>query len=136
MRFLYTLTFSTLLITAVCSSCKSQQNTAVISIGYHSDNCDDCNVLKSKMKGMNRKFLLAPIVFIKYDKTTAKSKLLAEKKLAKWGILDMAKRDDGLKYVILYDRESKEKLERIDYNDDSATIELKIRKALEKAKKD
>ena len=102
----------------------------VISIGYHADSCEDCNTLKAKMKKMNMKFFSSPIVFIKYDKTNAATQKKAEKELTKWGMLEVARRDDGLKYVILYRADTKEKLEQINYDDDIEVMEGKIRQAL------
>ncbi len=105
----------------------------IISVGYHSDHCADCNALKAKMKKMNMKFLSSPIVFIKYDKTSVATQKKAEKELAKWGMLEVAKRDDGLKYVILYNATTQEKLGQINYDDDIQVMEEKIRQALSAA---
>lgn len=105
----------------------------VISIGYHSDLCEECNALKAKMKKMNVKFFSSPIVFIKYDKTNPATQKKAEKELLKWNMLDVAKRDDGLKYVILYHAATKEKLDQINYDDDIQVMEEKIRQALDAA---
>jgi hypothetical protein len=114
-------------------SCGNKTNdTKIVSIGYHSDNCDDCNTLKSKMKKMNRKFLLSPIVFIKYDHTTNKSKTKAEEKLQKLGFLEIAQKEEGLKHVVLYDSKSKEQIVRLDYNDSVEVLEQKISGALSK----
>ena len=88
------------------------------------------NTLKAKMKKMNMKFFSSPIVFIKYDKTNAATQKKAEKELTKWGMLEVARRDDGLKYVILYRADTKEKLEQINYDDDIEVMEGKIRQAL------
>ncbi len=123
------LIFSLLLVFPL-GSCKGQKSTQVISIGYHSDNCQECNTLKAKMKVMNRKFLFKPIVFIKYDKTNDKTKASAEEELAEWGMLEIAQHDDGLKYVILYDSKSKKMLQTINYNDDVDLIKSKISQAL------
>ncbi len=113
-------------------SCHSQENTKVISIGFHSDDCVDCNALKSKMKKMNRTFFTSPIVFIKYDKTNAKSHAKAEEKLRKWGMLEIAQAVDGLKKVILYDAKTKEMIVQLDYSDSVEELERKIKEALEK----
>jgi hypothetical protein len=119
------------LILIACFSCHSQENTEVISIGFHSDDCDDCNVLKSRMKKMNRKFFTSPIVFIKYDKTNAKTQAKAEEKLKEWGMLEIAQEVSGLKKVILYDAITKEKIVQLDYLDSVKQLERKIRNALE-----
>jgi hypothetical protein len=112
-------------------SCSNKtEKTKIVSIGYHSDNCSDCNVLKTKMKKMNRKFLLSSIVFIKYDHTTDKSKKNAEKKLQKFGFLDIAKKEEGLKHVVLYHAKTKEQLVRLDYKDSIEILEGKISTAL------
>jgi hypothetical protein len=129
------LTLSSFFLLALLGGCKSLERTQVISIGYHSDNCEDCNTLKSKMKSMNRKFFFSPIVFIKYDKTNANTKLAAEGKLDKWNMLEIAQRDDGLKYVILYDAKSKQTLEKIAYSDEVELIKSKIERTLAATKK-
>lgn len=113
-------------------SCHSQENTKVISIGFHSDDCADCNALKSKMKKMNRAFFTSSIVFIKYDKTNAKSKAKSGAKLAKWGMLKIAQDVEGLKKVILYDAKTKAKIVQLDYTDSVDELERKIKEALEK----
>jgi hypothetical protein len=123
-----------LLVVALLNSCKTQKNVNVISIGYHSDNCADCNALKLKMKAMNRKFFFEPIVFIKYDKTNQNSKIRAERKLREWQMLSIAHRDDGLKYVILYAAKSKKVIQRINFDDKPDVIEVKIDDALRQAK--
>jgi hypothetical protein len=128
-------TLHVILFLTILGGCKSVENTQVISIGYHSDNCDDCNTLKSKMKSMNRKFIFSPIVFIKYDKTNANTKLTSEEKLKEWHMLEIAQRDDGLKYVILYDAKSKQTLKKIDYNDDADLIKSKIDQSLAATRK-
>ncbi len=61
-NFIASILFLTL-ITGV--SCHSQENIKVVSIVFHSDDCGDCNALKSKIKKMNRAFFTSPIVFIK-----------------------------------------------------------------------
>jgi len=106
------------------------KDTKIISIGYHSDNCDECNTLKSKMKKMNRKFLLSPIVFIKYDYTTESTKIKAEKKLKKVRFLEIAQKEKGLKHVNLYNAKTKEKIVRLDYTDSVEVLEEKISDAL------
>ncbi len=113
-------------------SCHSQENTKVISIGFHSDDCTDCNTLKSKMKKMNRAFFTSAIVFIKYDKTNSKSQAKAEEKLKKWGMLETAQQVEGLKKVILYDAKTKEMIVQLDYSDSVDELKRKINSALEK----
>ncbi len=121
-------------IILVAGSCHSQENTDVISIGFHSDNCADCNTLKSKMKKMNRKYFTSPIVFIKYDKTNAKTKAKAETKLAEWGMLEIASRVEGLKKVILYNAHTHKKVVQLEYDDSVEELEKKIDMALAQAK--
>lgn len=118
------------IISLTVFACHTQGNTKVISIGYHSDDCEDCNTLKSKMKKMNRMFLTSSIVFIKYDKTTTKSKSKAEEKLLKWEMLEIAQTEEGLKKVILYDASTKEKIVQLDYSDSIEVLENKIREVL------
>ncbi len=117
---------------ATPSSAQSKSKVEVISIGYHSDHCEECNELKSKMKRMNRKFAFSSIIFIKYDKTSEKTKRKAEKKLLEWGMLEIARRDDGLKYVILYDATTKEKIVRLGAEDSVEELERKISSTLKK----
>ncbi len=123
--------FLSLLILLVLSgfACRTKEDTRIISIGYHSDNCEDCNTLKSRMKKMNRVFLTASIVFIN-DKTTAKTKAKAEEKLKKWGMLEIAQKEGGLRKVIIYDALTKEKVAQLNYFDSEGELEKKIRRAL------
>ena len=107
-----------------------KRNVKVISVGYHSDTCKDCNTLKAKMKKMNRKFLASPIVFIKYNKTTKKTQKKSEKKLKKWGMLDIAQKEEGLKHVVLYNATTKEAIVTLFYTDSVDELERKIREAL------
>ena len=111
-----------------CSN--KSKNTKIVSIGFHSDDCNECNVLKSKMKKMNRKFLLSPIVFIKYDHTSEKSKKRAEKKLKKIGFWEIAQQEKGLKHVNLYNAKTKEKIVRLNDTDSVEILEEKISNAL------
>jgi hypothetical protein len=108
----------------------AKRNVKIISVGYHSDTCSDCNVLKAKMKKMNRKFLAAPIVFIKYDKTTKKTQSKSEKELKKWGILAIAQKEKGLKHVVLYNAKTKEPIVTLNYTDSTTELERKIKEAL------
>jgi len=123
----------TLFLASRCSH--TAENTDVVSIGYHSDDCQDCNTLKEKMKTMNSKFASEPIVFIKYDKTNASTIKDAQDELKQWGMLDVAKKDDGLKYVILYNARTKEKISQINYDDDEQQMATKIEEALRKVKR-
>jgi hypothetical protein len=112
----------------------SVKDTKIVSIGYHSNDCEDCNVLKSKMKKMNRKFFRTPIAFIKYDHTTARAKVKAEKKLQKFGMLAIAQKEVGLKHVVLYNAKSKEQIARLEFDDSPQILEKKIRDALRSVK--
>jgi thiol-disulfide isomerase/thioredoxin len=123
----------TLFLASRCSH--TAENTDVIYIGYHSDACADCNTLKDKMKKMNSKYANEPIVFLKFDKTKASTVKDAEQEISKWGMLDVAKKDDGLKYVILYNAFTKEKIVLINYDDSEEIIASKIDGALKKAKR-
>jgi hypothetical protein len=108
----------------------AKRTVKVISIGYHSDTCKECNVLKAKMKKMNRKFLTAPIVFIKYNKTNKKTQAKSEKKLKKWGMLSIAKKEEGLKHVVLYNAGTKEAIVTLYPADTVIELEKKIKGAL------
>lgn len=132
MKYLSSILFLSIVLLA--GSCHSQENTDVISIGFHSDSCADCNALKSKMKKMNRRFFASPIVFIKYDKTNAKTQQKAEEKLERWGMLETAQQVVGLKKVILFNARTKEKIVQLDYTDSVDELEQKITDALAKAK--
>lgn len=110
------------------------RNIKIISVGYHSDSCRECNILKSKMKKMNRKFLTSPILFIKYDKTTKKTREKSEKKLKKWGMLAVAKLEVGLKHVVLYDAKTKEPIATLYPSDLIDELERKIKNALNSIK--
>jgi hypothetical protein len=107
-----------------------KRNIKIISVGYHSDTCDDCNILKAKMKKMNRKFLTSPIIFIKYNKTTKKTQAKSEKKLKKWGMLTIAKKEEGLKHVVLYNAKTKEAIVTLFHTDSINNLERKIKDAL------
>ncbi len=108
----------------------AKRNVKIISVGYHSDTCSDCNVLKAKMKKMNRKFLTAPIIFIKYDKTTKKTQTKSEKELKKWGVLSIAQKEKGLKHVVLYNAKTKESIVTLNYSDSTTDLEKEIKEAL------
>lgn len=111
-------------------------STEVIAIGYHDDACEECNVLKSKMMRINlvQGFLLQqPIVFIKYDKTSEDSRLNAEDKLHQAEMYEIAKRDNGLRYVILYDAETKETLDSLHWDDTPEELTRKVEAAIEEA---
>ncbi len=84
---------------------------------------------------MNSKFARDPIVFIKYDKTSTSTINDAQDELKQWGMLDVAKKDDGLKYVILYNARTKEKITQINYDDDEQQVAAKIEEALRKIKR-
>ena len=109
-------------------------NTKVIAVSFHSDTCQDCNELKAKMSKMSFKFTLSPVVFLVYDKTTDKTKVETEEKLKAAGIIDNARRDDGLRYAILYDAKTKAKIAQIEALDSEEVIENKIKNAIENAK--
>lgn len=111
------------------------EDTDVISIGYHSDDCQDCNILMKKMKKMNVKYSSDPIVFIKYDKTSSSTLKEANEEVQKWGMLDTAKKDDGLKYVILYNALTKERIAKINYDDSEESIAAKIDEALKQSER-
>ena len=102
----------------------------VISIGYHSDDCEECVVLEGKMRKMNLRFALSPIVFIKYDKTSETSRLAAEERLQAADMLAIAREEDGLRKVVLYDAKTREKIVAISPDDPVREIRSKIRDAL------
>ena len=107
-----------------------KRDVKIISIGYHSDTCNDCNTLKAKMKKMNRKFLTSPIIFIKYNKTNKKKQVKSERKLKKWGMLNIAKKEEGLKHVVLYNASTKEAIVTLFHTDSVDQLERKIKEAL------
>ena len=107
-----------------------KRSVKVISVGYHSDTCEDCNTLKAKMKKMNRKFLTSPIIFIKYNKTNKKKQVKSERKLKKWGMLTIAKKEEGLKHVVLYNASTKEAIVTLFHTDSVDQLERKIKEAL------
>lgn len=116
------------------SSCAGQpqvtDRTRVISIGYHSEQCVECKELQAKMRRMNVRFALAPIVFIKYDKTTPETRAASEDRLEAVGMLDVAHRDDSLRKVILYDAQTRETIATINASDPVPVIREKISAAL------
>lgn len=104
--------------------------TRVVAIGYHSDSCDECNQLKAKMKRMNLQFGWSDIVFIKYDQTTPETAAKAEATLKKIGFYEVALRDKGLKYVRLYERNSRQQIAQLNWDDAPEVLSGKIQAAL------
>ena len=125
-----------LLSLLLLSSCAGQPDvtarTRVISIGYHSEECAECEVLQAKMRRMNIRFSLAPILFVKYDKTTEETRTAAESRLEAIGMLETARRDDGLRKVILYDAQTREQIDVILADDAVTVIRQKIADALKR----
>lgn len=80
---------------------------------------------------MNIRFAFAPILFIKYDKTTLETRAAAESRLETIGMLDIARRDDGLRKVILYDAQTRDQIDIIHASDPIQVIREKIAKALD-----
>lgn len=87
------------------------------------------------MKKMNSKYANEPIVFLRFNKTKASTVENAEHEISKWGMLDVAKKDDGLTYVILYNAFTKEKIAQINYDDSEEVIASKIDGEWKKAKR-
>ena len=118
------------------SSCAGQpgvpDRTRVISIGYHSEDCVECEVLQGRMRRMNIRFAFAPILFIKYDKTTPESRAAAESRLETIGMLETARRDDGLRKVILYDARTRDQIDIIHASDPIPVIRRKIATGLKR----
>jgi len=83
---------------------------------------------------MSFKFTLSPIVFILYDKTTDKSKVESEEKLKSASIIEQARKDDGLRFAILYNAKTKTKISEIDALESEEIIENKIKNAIESVK--
>lgn len=110
-------------------------STRVVSIGYHSDACEECNTLKDKMKRMNLRYGWAAIVFVKYDQTTSATAAKAEAKLKKMGFYETAQADKGLRYVRLYDRSTQAQLAQINWDDTPDAIAEKIEQALKRTRK-
>jgi hypothetical protein len=125
-----------LLSILVVSSCSGQPQVAdrvrVISIGYHSEDCSECEVLQGRMRRMNWRFAFAPIVFIKYDKTNAETRAASETRLDEIGMLETALRDDGLRKVILYDARTGQTIDTIFASDPVGVIRQKIASALDR----
>ena len=117
------------------ASCAGQpevtDRTRVISIGYHSEDCQECEELQGKMRRMNLRFALSPILFIKYDKTNPETIAASEARLDAIDMLGVAQRDDGLRKVILYDAASREQIDTIQASDPASLIRQKISDALE-----
>jgi hypothetical protein len=132
--FFTPLLFLTVLLNGCLFNSTVTESTRVISVNFYSDNCLDCNDLKGKLIRMSFKFTLSPIVFLTYDKTSDKTKVDSEEKLKQAGIINEAHRDDGLRYAILYNAKTKEKLAQIDALDNETIIEDKIKNAIESVK--
>jgi hypothetical protein len=130
--FLLTFLLNFVLFLSACPFYNTvNESTKVILVSFHSDNCLDCNELKGKLSRMGFKFTLSPIVFIIYDKTTELTKVQSEEKLKGAGIIDEARKDDGLRYAILYNAKTKAKISQIDALESEESIENKIKNALE-----
>ena len=84
------------------------------------------------MRRMNIRFGLAPILFVKYDKTTEETRAAAESRLEAIGMLETARRDDGLRKVILYDAQTREQIDVILADDAVPVIRQKIADALKR----
>lgn len=110
------------------------ENTKVIIVSFHSDDCSDCNVLKDKMNRMKFKFILSPVVFLVYDKTTDKTKVESESQLKLAGILEAARKDDNLRTAVLYNAKTKAKISQVEALDSEDIIENKIKNAVESVK--
>ena len=121
---------TTALLLACAGEPQISSRTKVISIGFHSDDCTECKDLESKMRRMNLRFALSPIVFIKYDKTSDATRLAAESHLENAGMREIALRDDGLRKVILYNAQTRERIETIEASDPVSDIRRKISSAL------
>jgi hypothetical protein len=129
-------TLPVLIALVMLGSCAGQpevtDRTRVISVGFHSEDCAECEVLQGRMRRMNWRYAFAPIIFIKYDQTTDATRSASEERLRAVDMLEIARRDNGLRTVVLYDAQTRERISTITADDPVRTIRQKISSALER----
>jgi len=73
-----------------------------------------------------------PINFLTYDKSDTQSLAKSEKEIQPTGMLDLIRKQQDLRRLVLFDVKTKKVLLKIDYQEDTKTIESKIKNLLKR----
>lgn len=106
------------------------EKTQLIAVVYQAENCPSCKELNQKMHKIEWLFAQKPIVFIHYDIHQA----VQGRFIRKIGFDEIAKKEMGAGFVVIYDRPTKQSLLKIPSHWQWEQIQESIEQLLEKQK--